>query len=270
MNDNIKEKEDEEEKQVDEITRQISDKLIEKTTALVEEKKQDCQKIIDLLKAESAITMASLDSAVQKLQILYEGNEEKTNTLNKNYHEALANITIINAKLETLSHELENKLRTVEKGFLKLFEEDEKSKSAIVKTTGDLNTSKKQLNFIIQKLFGTPYDSDEENKKSFVYRIVKLEDANKKKRDEIDGLKKTIEALQIEIKTLHVRLDDIESQTIVYFLEKGMKPIRKVLNDLAVVIAKSIMIKLLIMIAIGLGIFAEFEDYIIELIKELF
>lgn len=260
----------EEEKKEDAISDAISEKIIEKTTLMIEQKKNECQAIIDNLKQESINASQNLEIAVQKLKILHEGSKDKVASLDKQYHDALANITIINAKLESLNSELNNKLTVVEKGFLRLFETDEQAKSNIENFQSSLANDRKLLNFLVKKVFGTPFDEDEENKKSFVYRLIYLENDRVVKDKKIAELFSKIEAMQIEIRTLKTKTSDVEQKTIVHKLEKTFKPIRKVLDELAVAIAKSIMIKLLLGALLALGLLHTFESYINLIIDDLF
>jgi len=249
-------------KKEDAISETISEKIIAKTSVLVEEKKQECNNIIEELKRESQTALVSLEGAIQKLKILHEGNVEKTATLDKQYHDALSSITVINAKLEVLKTELVNKMNIVEKGFLQLFETDEKAKANQKVFQETMVNDRRQLHFLIKKVLGSPFDDDETNKNSLVNRIVLLERECQAREKRTKELLVENEKMKIKIATLEEKIELVEKSSIAYLAKKAAVPVKKVLNQIVIAFVKSLMIKLLLLLLLTIGALHTLQDYV--------
>lgn len=254
------------------ITNLISEKIIQKTSALVEAKKQECQTIIDALKEESTEAMDGLNLAVQKLKLLHEGNQEKADALDKQYHEALSSITVLQAKLETLGAELRDKMKVVEGGFLQLFETEEEAKQKRERFQERLSLDRKRVNFIIKKLFGTPYDNDETNRSSLMHRLIVLERGKEKRDEVIDALSKRVQQLESEQKLLKEEIKRVEQKSVAHIVARITKPFKKVTDEIVLAVIKSLVIKLLIGALLAMGAIHTLQDldFFNLLIEELF
>lgn len=261
------------ENEVTQIAKAISGKIVEK----IEQQKKTQKAEIESLKKDSEKAKQEFANAIQKLQILYNGQSQKSELLNNNYYEVLKNITVINTKLETLGVEVGNKFDILESSFIKIFENDERVKAALRELVRAINSDRKKIYFLVDKILGKPFSEIGEGEKTLLGRIALLEEGYKRQKKINMALIRRVKRIDSELKTLKVdcenykqRIQKLENSKITKKIANLLKPFKKGFSELATAIAKSIIAKLLILLIISLGLMPYLDDYIELILDDLF